>query len=179
MLDIIISERWMQISKFEPNVRDCYYISDHGRVYNKDTSKIMSTKMKGRYCSIGLYHNDNKQYSHLVHRLVGVAFVPGRTTEKNQIDHKDTFHDNNFYTNLEWVTSKENIHRAFDNGLREYQIGINHHFNKYDDETIHKICKHYKRGVWNMYNKKGFFTIPAFNKTYKTKRTVDKNKLAV
>ena len=47
-----------------------------------------------------------------VHRIVAMAWVPGRTEERNVVDHRDRNPRNNRATNLRWVTPSENAANA-------------------------------------------------------------------
>ena len=65
---------------------------------------------------------NRKQYS--VHRLVALAWVD-KVEGKNFVNHKDGNRLNNKASNLEWVTQKENIDKAYENG----QISLIHSYN--------------------------------------------------
>lgn len=56
--------------------------------------------------------------SHLVHRLVALAWVPNNDPSRWMVNHKDGNKHNFYYKNLEWVTPGENNDHAFANGLR-------------------------------------------------------------
>lgn len=89
------------------NVFGKYEVSNLGRVRNSRTGRILTpTKDKYGYCVVCLCEN-NKRYSIKVHRLVGKAFVDNKDN-KPQIDHIDGNKENNVWTNLRWVTPKEN-----------------------------------------------------------------------
>lgn len=86
-----------------------YEVSSLGGVRNSLTRRMLTqTKDKYGYCVVCLYEN-GKRYSVKVHRLVAKAFVENKDN-KPQIDHIDGNKENNIYTNLRWVTPKENSH---------------------------------------------------------------------
>ena len=60
---------------------------------------------------------DGKRRGMKVHRLVGFVWVP-LVVGKKFINHKDGNKANNHYSNLEWVTSSENLQHAYKTGLR-------------------------------------------------------------
>ncbi|WP_010291254.1 HNH endonuclease [Kurthia massiliensis] len=87
--------------------REEYEVSNFGRL------KLISgkvSKMKPNeygYIRTALYTKDSKQKSIRLHRLVALAFVPGYE-EDLQVNHIDENKANNHYTNLEWVSAREN-----------------------------------------------------------------------
>lgn len=76
---------------------------------------------------------DNKVYRKGVHQLVAQAFVPG-WFEGAVVNHKDANKLNNHYTNLEWVTQKENVNKSYETSgigaVRNYLYYIVVHPNK-------------------------------------------------
>lgn len=116
-----------------------YQISDTGMVYNTATGRYLSGSHDKRgYQVVSIYCN-HKLYSVKVHRLVAIAFIPN-PENKPTVNHLDGNKDNNCVDNLEWATHKENITHAIDTGLRNTS-GINSGSNKYDEATVHKVCK--------------------------------------
>jgi hypothetical protein len=65
-----------------------------------------------------------KLYS--IHRLVALAFIPN-IENKPQINHKDGNKLNNHFTNLEWVTNKENHRHKMEHGLNVTLSGEEHY----------------------------------------------------
>jgi len=106
-------ERWARIQEFED-----YLISDFGRVYCASKDKIKTHHLNQGYPSVSLKRADQTK-SYLIHRLVAVAFVPGRSNERNIVNHIDGDKTNTHYVNLEWVTSCENTYHAIRTGLRK------------------------------------------------------------
>lgn len=105
-----------------------YWVSEYGNIYMYSYCKIYNTpnvKVKWRlfkekelnYNLAGLGYKTVSILgkSNYVHRLVAEAFL---TTGKNQcVNHIDGNKLNNHYTNLEWVTFKQNSEHASKTGL--------------------------------------------------------------
>jgi len=101
-----------------PNTQ--YLISEFGDIFSKKTNKILvqQNDLRG-YQFVTLYLNGDKTTCK-IHRLVGRYFL--NEIQGLQINHKDGNKTNNHYTNLEYVTSKENHQHAIRTGLMP--IGI-------------------------------------------------------
>ena len=88
-----------------------YYVLEDGRVWSDWRRQFVAeTMMPKGYHRIVLSKN-NKSYNFLVHRLVAKAFVLN-PENKPCVNHKDCNPENNHYSNLEWVTHKENNNYA-------------------------------------------------------------------
>lgn len=129
-LQELIAERWMDIVGWER----LYQISDNGRI--KRLSRIVKVKRSNSceytmqfkekmltpnttqwgYKKINLI-SGNRIESYFLHRLVANAFIPNYN-KKPFINHIDNNKENNHYSNLEWVTTKENIAHAYETGIR-------------------------------------------------------------
>ena len=112
-----MKEEWKDI----PGYEGIYLVSNLGRI--KSLSRKVKSKGTGFYFSkerllrqqiqrngyatVTLYNTSGKPKMFLVHRLVGVAFVPN-LTEGDIIDHKDCNKLNNSCENLQWTTQKGN-----------------------------------------------------------------------
>lgn len=64
------------------------------------------------------FRKNGKRKCHLAHRLVAQAFILN-PNNKPEVNHKDEDITNNTVTNLEWVTSKENVNY----GTRNIRVG--------------------------------------------------------
>lgn len=122
----VLNEQWVPICGYE----GFYEVSDHGRIKSvvrfrrgRNGSlvplqeKIMRLQPKKRsisgrtlaYIEIKLRHDTPRETpcrSYLVHRLVAQAFV-GELFEGAQVDHIDGDHQNNHYTNLRILSTRE------------------------------------------------------------------------
>ena len=105
-----------------------WWISDHGRVkittnYN-DAVKWPKLSLTGGQRTRYLAISNNNLIEKYVHRLVARFFIGvPQTDERMTVDHINGNKLDNHYTNLEWVTYKENIRRYWDtrraNGKQE------------------------------------------------------------
>ena len=124
-----MEEIWKDIPNY-----DGYQVSNLGRIrtHNKTTytelhktrkwkDRILKQKMQKRKsgridCRVELW-KDGKHKTLLVSRLVAFTFYNKDINSKMTIDHIDGNPLNNKLENLEIVTLKENIQRAFNNGI--------------------------------------------------------------
>lgn len=109
-------EQNIEIWKDIPGYEGYYQVSSFGRVRSLTrvvngrtlSGKILSLHgLKNSYLHITLYKSNQKQ-TVLVHRLVGMVFVPGYKKGLD-INHKDENKQNNHYQNLEFVTHSYNM----------------------------------------------------------------------
>lgn len=132
-----------------------YEVSNLGRIrvmINRDNRNgrdfwigkiITQNKYSGRhYLRVNLRVGD-KLVSFNAHRLVAEAFVSGRTSEKDFVNHIDAHPDNNFYKNLEWVTAQENVDHAVEMGLRWYRKGSDRSDSKLKEFQVIEILRAY------------------------------------
>jgi hypothetical protein len=108
--------------------RGIYQISTKGRVKSlerivgrSDSSYLSKEKiMKNLLGTSGYYYIslriNNKRINCSIHTLVLIAFVPNPENKRTG-NHKDGNKLNNYLSNLEWATDKENINHAYKMGL--------------------------------------------------------------
>ncbi len=85
---------------------DNYSIFSNGQIWSLRNKIFLKWNKNTEYARVKIY--GKYQY---VHRLVANKFIPN-PYNKPQVNHKDLNKLNNDYTNLEWVTSKQNIQHS-------------------------------------------------------------------
>lgn len=121
-------EIWKDIHNFPG-----YQVSNKGRIksfqkgrWNKNKPKIMKTSDDGNgYLKVMLYSNvDNKRYCKKVHRLVAEEFIK-HNDENDTVDHIKSGplgKLDNSVENLRWISRRENIKKAYDDGMCNERI---------------------------------------------------------
>lgn len=104
-------ERWLQIQEFPG-----YSVSDHGRVRNDFTGRIMAlVRNQGGTIHVGMV-KDRRQYKRSLPKLVAEAFLPRNTLDHFRTPiHLDGNPENNHYKNLAWRPREfaDAFHRQF------------------------------------------------------------------
>jgi len=121
--DEMPEEEWRPIEGYKGS----YEVSSHGRVRSLDRivqragySATVAGKMmtpspdKDGYLTVGLT-KDGVQRTLKLHRLVAQSFLI-KKPHKTEVDHLDGRRDSNRACNLAWVTRRENIQRAINDG---------------------------------------------------------------
>ena len=98
------------------------------------------------YLRVGIVH-DRKMYHKRIHRLVGEYFIDN-PHKYDIIHHIDNDKTNNHYTNLKWVTSKENSKYAKEDGL--ILTCEKHNMAKYTNDEIKFVCALLESGLYDV-----------------------------
>ena len=166
----IESEIWKPI-----NIGDypLYEISNHGRVRRIGTDYIINpfhTYRKSKdgkfrydrptYLRVQLYYYENgirKKKHFEISRLVAIEFIPipekyknlGYTYSDLEVNHIKGGYEiyNNFASNLEWCTTKENVIKSIETNLRHPPKGSTHHKTFLDENDVIEICKCIERKI--------------------------------
>lgn len=106
-------EIWLSI-KYNNN----YEISNFGNVRNKKTKRLLKPAISNKGYYMVALSNKSQSHTYTIHKLVMEHFNRCAFDEEviNHIDHNKL---NNKIDNLEYVTQKENIQDAWNNGLCE------------------------------------------------------------
>jgi hypothetical protein len=96
-------ERWQPVAGYET----LYAVSDHGRVRSVRNGRVIANlRVTDGYFGVKL-HRAGQAKNALVHRLVCQAFC-GAAGDGQQVAHLDGDRQNNHYSNLAWVSPREN-----------------------------------------------------------------------
>lgn len=125
-----------------------YHIYENGDIYSVRKRKMLKPQLNGYPCYAYKYvtllgHNRDYYYKGPAHVLVILHFVGPRPTPKHEVNHIDMDKLNNHYTNLEWVTHRENILKAREN--KWWQSGRKPGFKLSKDAKLLMARRKYKR----------------------------------
>lgn len=130
-----------------------YSITPYGAVINKDTRHVLkSREMKNSHGSylqgyqlIDIYDDDSIKHSMLKHRLVAETYIPNPDNLPT-VNHKDGDKSKNDYTNLEWMSFRDNNIHAIDNGLTHRAICESHQNASLSNDEVRHICELLEKG---------------------------------
>ena len=125
-----------------------YSISSKGRLYDHSNELFVrySIDKDGYFmASINVFGVFKKIR---VHRWELMSFFPNPNFKNLQCNHIDGNKQNLDIINLEWITPIGNTRHGWDTGLNN-NIGVNNGNGKYDDLTIHEICRLIDLGLSN------------------------------
>lgn len=119
-----------------------YEASNKGRVRNKLTGHIMTQCPSEKGYLMTIFRcKDKRSRSIKTHRVIAELFVPGKTEERNEVNHKDGNKNNIDASNLEWTTRKENICHGFKTGLIPVMKGSKNGMAVINEEIAEIACK--------------------------------------
>lgn len=136
-------ERWVDLGNLGFKY-GLWYISSYGRIYGTRYKMILHqrTRCNGRYFSVGGLVLQNGQHKGMsIHRLVAMAFCPGRSIKYDTANHIDGDPSNNVYTNLEWTDLKGNAIHALYAKLAVPVRGENTSTAKMTNKEAELICQ--------------------------------------
>jgi len=161
-------EIWKDIKGYE----GVYKCSNYGRIkrlkgwHNYERILKSVAGSENGYVIQPLSHNC-KRKTHAVHRIIAIAFIPN-PYNKRCINHKDGNKLNNYVTNLEWCTYKENMIHSFKKGthdphrpnsykrLNKFKVRV---IKKSNDLTIRELSNIFNveySTIWKIINKKTY-----------------------
>lgn len=157
----------MEIWKDIKNYENEYQVSNLGRVKSKRSNIIIKNILDSTGYLICTLSVVNKRKKVLVHRLVAQEFIEN-TNNKPQVNHVDGDKTNNHYSNLEWVTPKENTKHAWNLGLASVSDLHKEVARKTMSNTMSKKVVDLQTGIFYDSLKKA---VEAINSNYNTEKT--------
>ena len=115
-----------------------YYITENGEIF-RDGKELKTSLTNRGYKTCRASINGVRKHI-VIHRAVAELYVPN-PNNLPQVDHIDTDKLNNHYTNLEWVTNKENTDRAIKNNLMK--VGEDYKHTKLTEQDVKWIRDNY------------------------------------
>lgn len=126
-------------------VENQYMITTSGAITKIKTQKIIKPFIdKDGYHRVTLCR-DGTTKKYYVHRLVAITFLGLPETDNLQVNHKNSIRDCNHYTNLEWVTPKENTYHGILYGNIKIK-GEESPVSILTEEEVRNICKKLENG---------------------------------
>lgn len=148
--DDLIRINGEKFKRFYLNLTDrtTYFISKKAKVYNEKNNQFIKCKKKNKrgYYTLHMHINGNIKVSNL-HRCVATVWKPSGFGIDKDVDHKDGDKNNNKPSNLEWVSRKVNIRRAYKIGLKNGLSGDNAPSTKYSDASVRIAFKAISEGT--------------------------------
>lgn len=128
-----------------------FWISNHGNIVSHDHRKNTISFLSPYFDSLGYYNVQLRMKPKVrkcrVHQLVGEHFCDMPTSgERMGWNHIDGDKRNNLYSNLEYISLRENVKHAVSSGLFNTK-GVNHHNSKLTEEKVLQIRSLYKTGL--------------------------------
>lgn len=125
-----------------------YYVDEKSNIYSCKNGKLKVISQwpdsRGRYLLVHIINNEGKAKNVLVHRIVGIAFLPN-PQELPEINHKDNNTKNNNVSNLEWCSRKTNLLQSYKtmSPVRNYRKCILYKNGIYVSEfqSINEACR--------------------------------------
>ena len=104
---------WKHIDGYDHD----YMVSNTGEVWNVDSNRTLKQQDRNGYKFVCLKHDGKFKFVG-VHRLVCEAFNGKPLSDDLEVDHINKDPSDNRPANLEWVDHRENMARAFLNGIK-------------------------------------------------------------
>ncbi|MER2010421.1 MAG: HNH endonuclease [Psychrobacillus sp.] len=120
-----MKEDWKPLIYGDLDLSNRFEISNFGRLKSIKSNNILKTRIDANgyeVICISLGQRDKKKILK-IHRCVAFMYVNGYK-EGLTVNHIDGNKTNNICTNLEWITNRENIKHAINNGLVKYNKRI-------------------------------------------------------
>lgn len=121
-----------------------YHITESGQVFSEFTNRwLKPSYSKGTGYYVVNIVKGGKRSPAYIHRLVAEAFIPN-PFKLPEVNHKDGNKLNNNVSNLEWVTTLDNLKHAKETGLLAH--GKDHYKTELSEKEVREICNLLEKG---------------------------------
>lgn len=112
-----MEKQWKDV----PGYEGLYLVSSLGEIKSlwrkTKPHELIKTWPNSHGYSYAVLSRGGKVKKVTIHRLVAIAFCPGRSSDKWQVNHKNGIKSDNSAKNLEWCTPTQNRRHALSTGL--------------------------------------------------------------
>lgn len=123
-----------------------YLVTENGRVWSEKHKKFLKPNIgKTGYYKVSLYINEKAKTCN-IHRLVAELYLEN-PNNYSVVNHLDCNKLNNEYSNLEWCTTKMNVHHALKQ--KRIPVGENNYLAKVTEKDVKEIRELYKTGKFS------------------------------
>ena len=146
-----VDEEFRQISRYLPEYRDYFWVSNYGRVYNANSGYLVVPHQNiNGYLTAAIRKKSDltgtdPSQSIGIHILVCTCFNGPKPGPRHQVNHKDFNRTNNYAGNLEWMTSQENL--DYSRAAGNYWDGNVYSSATRNEADIRKICELMQSGI--------------------------------
>lgn len=99
-----------------------YKITRNGQVWSEKSKRFLKLRSDRGYLRIYIYGLNGIRRNVRIHRLVAETYLPNPNNLKT-VNHIDGNKSNNDVSNLEWLSHKDNMKHAYDEGLIIRHVG--------------------------------------------------------
>lgn len=136
---------WKRMVYQGKDLGDFYLLSDTGCIKNARTGRLRKINVigKGYYGCVISLGSRNSKVCVRIHKAVAETFIQN-PDGKPEVNHKDGDKSHNDVSNLEWVTSKENMAHSVAHDLNHPTRGEQHGTSKLTAKQVSDIRAAYK-----------------------------------
>lgn len=128
-------------------VKNYYLVNNFGEVKNVHGQILRQQQINSGYWTVRLFKekefrsNDENRYKQItVHRLVMKTFDPVENQDELTVNHKNGIKNENYISNLEWMSQRENNAHSFETGLNK-NFGENAHNTELTNDMVRTVCE--------------------------------------
>lgn len=143
-----------------------YFVSDDAQVYSASVFRLLNGQIRDVHKRKYKHYNLKGQWFS-AHILCMMCHGFKQPTPQHEINHIDMDSLNNHIKNLEWLTHKENIQHAYDNGRKTYKGAEHWKYGTTHTDEVKARMSQAKKGIKHP-KFKGYYVVNGVNYTTST-----------